>query len=429
MRHIVHEAKFANGAKGLFINIPDATVMSFEFSFRAGEFLVTKPKFETPHIMEHMLLGANEVIPKAHDFKAEFEKNGAYCNASTSMYDVTYEAECADFEWDRIEEMMRLAITKPLFLEEEFKAESGNVREELVMRSNNHFRHLSLALTKAYKMRCLTDQERLDRLHNVTLKDIQKHYKKTHTTSNMRFVIAGKLPVDRRRKISENIEKMLLPKGEGRLELPIERPQPLVKPLNIKIDTVKNIYFYIDTYILRKLRDKEMDALHILNIMMTETLYSKILGTARERGLVYGMSSGFSRSTANSDWWLGAQVSIKNAPALFDIVVTELQAVLKGFLLEEDISAAKQNALGRFQQSGQTVAGTAIGYSYRYFFDEVIDDFYKVPDNISAVTKNDITKITKELFSENIWGFGCLGSCDSKLLKELNNKISVLWQH
>ena len=161
---------------------------------------------------------------------------------------------------------------------------------------------------------------------------------------------------------------------------------------------------------------------------MTETLYSKILGTARERGLVYGMSSGYSRQQNNSDWWIGAQVSIKNAPALFDIIVTELKAVQDGFLLEEDISAAKQNALGRFQQSGQTVAGTAIGYSYRYFFDEIIDDYYKVPENISAVTKDDITKVMKALFKQNIWGFGCLGSCDPKLLKELNNKISALWK-
>jgi len=259
MRHIVHEVKFANGAKGLFINIPDATVMSFEYNFRAGEYLVTKNKFETPHLMEHMLLGANELIPKAHDFKAEFEKNGAYCNASTGTYDVIYEAECADFEWDRIESMMRLAITRPLFLPEEFLAESGNVREELVTRSNNHFRNLALALSKAYHLRVLTDQERLDRLQNVTLLDIKRHYKRTHTASNLRFVIAGKLPVSRRRKISECIENIALPKGEGRLALPEEHPVALKRPLNIKNDTVKNIYFYIDTYILRQLRDEEMD--------------------------------------------------------------------------------------------------------------------------------------------------------------------------
>jgi len=130
MRHTVYEVSLKNGSKGLFIHIPDASVMSFEINFRAGEYLLDRKKSETPHIMEHLLLGANELIPKSRDFQAEFEKNGAYCNASTGTYEVTYEAECADFEWDRIAELLQIAVSKPLFLEEEFTAEVGNIREE-----------------------------------------------------------------------------------------------------------------------------------------------------------------------------------------------------------------------------------------------------------------------------------------------------------
>src|ERR1700722_8681331 len=102
MKHTTTEVKLKNGAKGLLIDIPDAIVMSFELNFRAGEYLVEEKKWETPHLMEHMLLGANERYPKARLFQAEIEKNGAYSNASTSVYDIMYEAECADFEWDRV---------------------------------------------------------------------------------------------------------------------------------------------------------------------------------------------------------------------------------------------------------------------------------------------------------------------------------------
>ncbi|HEY5268313.1 MAG TPA: insulinase family protein, partial [Candidatus Saccharimonadales bacterium] len=113
MIHKVHKVTLANGAKGLFIDIPDASVMNFEVSFRAGEYLVDRNKWETPHLMEHMLLGANQKIRKSKAFQAEFEKNGAYCNASTGTYDINYEAECADFEWDRIVDLLFLAIDKP----------------------------------------------------------------------------------------------------------------------------------------------------------------------------------------------------------------------------------------------------------------------------------------------------------------------------
>ena len=102
MNHKISKIDLSNGSKGLLIHIPDATVMTFEINFRAGDYLVDHQKWETPHLMEHILLGANELYPKSRDFQAELEKNGAYANASTGSYDITYEAECADFEWELI---------------------------------------------------------------------------------------------------------------------------------------------------------------------------------------------------------------------------------------------------------------------------------------------------------------------------------------
>src|ERR1039457_4079926 len=168
MKHTVSEISLGNGVKGLLIHIPDASVMTMEINFRAGEYLVPKKKMEVPHLMEHLLLGANELIPRARDFQAEFQKNGAYNNASTSVYDITYEAECADFEWDRTLGMMLVAITKPLFLEEEFRAEYGNVREEMMSRANSHFRQLGLATRKQFGLIAKTDAERISLMPNVS---------------------------------------------------------------------------------------------------------------------------------------------------------------------------------------------------------------------------------------------------------------------
>jgi predicted Zn-dependent peptidase len=427
MKHSVSEIVLDNGTKGLFIHIPHATVMTFEFNFRAGEYLVKKEKWETPHLMEHLLLGANKRIPKARAFQAEFEKNGAYSNASTGTYDITYEAECADFESERILELLLVAITKPLFLKEEYEAEFGNVREELTARSNNHFRHLSLALREEYGFKVLTDQERLSLMDNVALQDIRKHYKETHTSSNLRFVIAGNLSLERRKQMRKQLASIELPKGDGRRKLPEEVPHALVQPLYIKNNTVENLYFYMDTFKLRRLRDPESDALSLINTMLTETLYSRILGTARENGLVYSMSSGFGQTLSSSNWWFGAQVMPQNALPLFDIIVRELQAVFDGKLDEEDITAAKQYAIGRYQRGGQTVSGTMGGYSYRYFFDGEVDDYYKIPARIKAITKDRILNISTALFEDKVGGLGILGDCKEEFITSLYDRLKVLW--
>ncbi len=357
MKHTVFELTLPNGAKGLLVHIPDASVMTFELNFRAGEYLVKREKWETPHLMEHILLGANELYPRARDYQAELEKNGAYANASTGTYDITYEAECADFEWDRIFGLILVAITQPLFLPEEFKAEYGNVREELSARSNNHFRHLSLSLREKYGFYVMTDQERLQQMPNVTLEDVQKHYRATHSADNMRFVIGGNLTQPRRKIIRQLLGELGLPKGEGRRALPDEQPVGLEKPLYIHNESVENLYFYVDTFMHRRMRDTEVDALSLANILLTETLHSRIFGTARERGLVYGMSSHYGQAASNSNWWFGAQVMAKNVPALIDIMNKEIRGLREGQLEKSDLEAAKQYALGRYQRSAQTVGG------------------------------------------------------------------------
>ncbi len=428
MKHIVTEEKLKNGAQGLFIHVADATVMSVEINFRAGDFLTPPEKWETAHLMEHLLLGANKLIRKARAFQAEFEKNGAYCNASTGSYDITYESECADFEWERIADLLLLAISKPLFLEDEFKAEFGNVREEMISRSNNHFRHLSLALRQAYGYKVLTDQERLKRMKNVHIEDIRRHYNKTHLTKNMRFVIAGKITATRQARLVELLEGMELRAGSGRIELPDEMPKGLNEPLYIANRTVDNMHFYMDTFIDRRLSEQESDALGLVNTMLTETLHSRILGEAREKGLVYHMSSNYLQTKCASNWWFGAQITPANAGALFVIIVKEIKSVCNGEVTAGDIASAQQYLLGRFQRSGQTVAGTAAGYSGRYFFDDFIDDYYQIPDRIGAITKDQIIDVTNEFFKKPQWGVGFLGSAKKELRQQLTEILAALWQ-
>jgi predicted Zn-dependent peptidase len=427
MRHTVTEIVLKNGAKGLLIHIPNASVMTFDVNFRAGEYLVDPNKWEVPHLMEHVLLGANELIPRARDFQAELEKNGAYSNAATGVYDITYEAECADFEWDRVLGLLLIAIARPLFLDEEFDAEFGNVQEEMAARSNNHFRRLSLEMRQALGLIAKTDAERIELMPNVSVKDVREHYERTHSTPNMRFVVAGNLTSSRRDALGKLFETIDMPQKGRRFALPHERPKTIKAPVYVQNDSVENLYFYIDTFMCRRLDDAETDALNLINTMLTETLYSKILGTARERGLVYGMSSGLSQTRDASNWWFGAQVSDKNASSLMAIVVSEIVKVLMGEISNEEIQATKQYALGRFQRSAQTVGGTAAGYSSRYFFDEVVENYYQIPSRIHAVTKEAIVSIARAMFEERVWGFGVLGNCGDVFASELQNQLAVLW--
>ena len=243
MKHTVEEIRLKNGARGLLIDVPGSTTMSMQFQFRAGNRYAKSQDIEqVAHIMEHMAFGANAEFKNESDFEFEFSKNGAYRNAYTSDLSMVYEADCADFEWERILDLQRLAICRPSFNEEELLAEKGNVRSELTNYLNDHQRILWPRVQQLLGENVLTYRQSLPTISTVSLADVKEHHKRTHTTKNMRFVIAGKLR-GRKSTIKRYLEDFKLSEGE-RFEIPYD---PIIKanPTVIRRKDATNLTFGI----------------------------------------------------------------------------------------------------------------------------------------------------------------------------------------
>ena len=139
------------------------------------------------------------------------------------------------------------------------------------------------------------------------------------------------------------------------------------------------------------------------------------------------MGSGYGLGKQHSSWWFGTKVLPTNVERLIEIIVDEVGRIQKGYLRNEDIEAAKQYQMGKYQMGAQTAGGLANGYSGSYYFDETIDLYHRVPDRIEAVTKNQIVDVVRHLFEENIWGFGVLGGVDEVKAQEMRAMVEPLW--
>ena len=426
MNHSVEEVKLKNGARGLLINVPGATVMSMQFHFRAGNcYAKSKDIEQVAHIMEHMAFGANARFKSSHDFDSEFTKNGANNNAYTSDLSMVYEADCADFEWDRILELQRLTICSPRFNETELQAEKGNVRSELTNYLNDHYRALWPRMQQLLGEDVLTFRQALATIPNVTLADIREHHRRTHTTQNMRFVIAGKLR-GRKSEIIRILEEFDLPQGE-RFEVP-KFELSSAAPTVIRRKEASSMTFGLTLSIPRELNDEELDAMHNLNHILTGTANSRIYGKARAKGLAYNVGSYTGAGFYDSAWDLWGQVNYESAPELFDIVATEIKAVLDGKITDKEIEAAKSYGLGRYQMGAQTVSQVTGFYTNRYFADDFIKDYDKVPDTIRRVTREKIMATAKDFIDANTWVLAAVSKGDREELVELNEKLVPLFE-
>ena len=422
MKHSVEEITLKNGARGLLIDIPGASVMATRIQFRAGmQYAKSHDVYELPHVVEHLAFGANAKYKDEQDFEAEFTKNGAYHNAWTSDASVCYETECADFEWDRIMDLQQLSICEPRFNEDELKSEKANVRSELTGYMNDYYRLLWPRVQQIVGENVLDLSERLKTISNIELKDIREHYRRTHTAKNMMFIIAGKIH-GRKHKIIRELESWNLKEGE-RFEIPLSDLHS-GEAVSIRRKDASNITFGFSLVTPRHLSSEEEFAMNCLNHILNGTMNSKIFGTARKRGLVYGMGSSIANNAHNAYWDFDGEVNMENADELFDLIQEEMMKTLNGEISEKDFEAAKSYALGRFQMGAQTVGQIADYYAEGYFTSGTVERYDEMPELIRKIDRNKMIELAREFAGSGIKAFATVSSVEKAIISELETHLN-----
>lgn len=422
MKHSVEEIQLKNGAKGLLIDIPGASVMATRFEFHAGMMYAKNHDiYELPHVVEHLAFGANAKYRDEQAYEAEFTKNGAYHNAWTSDVSVCYEAECADFEWDRIMELQKVAICEPRFNEEELKSEKANIRSELTGYMNDYYRLLWPRVQQAVGEDILDLSERRETLANIELKDIREHYRRTHTAKNMLFIIAGKIR-GRKRKIIRELESWPLKEGE-KFDTPLSELHSS-ECVSIRRKDASNITFGFSLVTPRYLSPGEAAMMNCLNQILNGTTNSKIFGKARKRGLVYGMGSSLATNAHNSYWDFDGEVNLENAEELFTLIQEEMMKALNGEITDADFEAAKSYALGRFQMGAQTPSQIADFYAENYFVNETIERYDNMPNLIRSIDKAQMIELAREFAGSGIKGFATVSSVEKAVISNLETKLN-----
>lgn len=417
MKHNIKPVFLKNNARGLLIDVPGASVMNMRVVFRAGNKFIAQPEiYEVAHLMEHMAFGRNAKYKDEQAYEAEFTKNGAYHNAWTSDSFITYEAECADFEWERIFALQELAVAEPCFNEEELASEKGNVKAELTGYQNDYARLIWPKLQQVLGDPVLTYSERLKTINNITLRDVREHHKRTHTTANMQFIITGNLK-GRQKKIIQMLEDLPLPLGE-QFVLPIsnfKRSQPIL----IRRRDASNLSFGFSFVLTRPLEPAERYGMACLNHILNGTMSSKIFGEARKRGIVYGMSSSAGSDNWSSTWDFDGEVNAENAAELFDLIAVQLARVINGDISKEDIEAARSYGLGRLQMLAQTVEQISDYYMRDYIITGNYEPLEQAPQMIEAIDKATMVGLARLFMQSGLSGLAMVGNVSKALLDEL----------
>jgi predicted Zn-dependent peptidase len=225
----------------------------------------------------------------------------------------------------------------------------------------------------------------------------------------------------RKGKIVEMLEEWKLDRGE-RLPIPVTDYHSS-KPNLIRRKDASNLSFGFSFVINRDLSRREYKAMAILNHILNGTMSSKIFGTARSRGIVYGMGSDTGCDSRASNWDFDGEVNAENASELFDLIVIELSRAINGDISQAEIDQAKTYAYGRLQMTAQTAEHVALGYLQNYALRNTIEPLDELPGVIETIDKHAIVSLVREFLESGISGISVVGNINKVLVDELWNRI------
>lgn len=429
MKHDIIRYKSPTGAEGIIINIPDTKVVDMVFNLRAGYAygLDLENKIQTPHVLEHILAGYTANHPDPAEFDKIRSLNGAYTNASTSVYDMNHIATCPKFEWERIFKLQIETLDTPSFTEENFGREIENVRSELVEKINNPGYVIGRSVGSAMGIPNRPAQDHIDSLENITLQDVVDNYRHTYHLGNLRFVIAGSFDGDEIEQIKQLVDGINLPTGGERFDYHDPNTIHSADPILIQRSDTPSLTFAWAVMVNRNLSEQQCADLSVLNDLLCDGMDSRIYGQARNRGLLYWFSSGCGNFAHNNEWSFDGNAGADKIEEVIDLIVDELERIKAGDISDEEVEAIKLRQLG--SHSMREIKRThdiCNFYRGRYFYRDEIRDFDEIEKMIKNVDRERMVETARQILAEGSNCFGVYGNTDQALVDKLNAKLQTI---
>lgn len=397
-----------NGMLVVVITDRRAPVVTHQVWYRVGAADEPRGKSGIAHYLEHLLFKGTRTIPPG-EFSRTIARNGGEDNAQTSWdYTVYYERIARD----RLELVMRMEADRmrnARILEEDIAAERDVIIEERRQRIDNNPAQVLYERMRAmmypshpygvpiigwlHEMRGLTRQDALD------------FYRIYYAPNNAILVVAGDIDAAELRPLAERYYGRIRPTPDLPPRVWSSDP-PAVGPMRVthtdeKVRQPSVTRFYPSiSYTTDEGREAHaLDvALYILGGSETSRLYRSLV---EEQRIAVGASAGGDTSGIG-----GGSVSLWASPspgvALEDLEAA-LDAELARFLAEgptdAELDRAKSNLAAAAIYARDSQESLAFWYGSSLAEGETIDEILAWPDEIRAVTREEVLAIARRTFT------------------------------
>nr|WP_299387050.1 pitrilysin family protein [Allomuricauda sp.] len=368
--------------------------------------------------------------------KDEFYEEVDFLGASISIGDQSASASCLSKYFPRILELMADAALNPNFTQEEFDKEKDRIltgikSEEKDVEAIATRVQLALAYGKGHPYGEITSEATVN---NVTLADVDQHYRSYFVPANAYLVIIGDVDFETTKEL---VTTHFTPWSKA-----VPPSFSYSKPTDVQygqinfVDVPNAVQSEVTVQNITELRMKDEDYLPALlaNRILGGGSQARLFKNLREdKGYTYGSYSSI-RDNKYSPMRFNAFAQVRNAvtDSAAVQILTEIDRMINEPVTEEELKNAKAKYAGNFVMALENPE-TVANYALNIETENLPSDFYKTYlERIEGVTVDDVQKAAAKYFSTSNARIVVTGK-GSEVMENLekvtfkNKKVPVLY--
>ncbi|MGX1928405.1 M16 family metallopeptidase [Flagellimonas sp. 2504JD4-2] len=345
------------------------------------------------------LLGKGSKSISKDDFNEEVD----FLGANISFSDQSASASCLSKYFPRILELMADAALNPNFTQEEFDKEKDRIITGIKSQEKDVSAiatrvQLALAYGKNHPFGEITSEETVN---NVTLADVEKHYRDYFVPANAYLVIIGDVDFE---SAQELVTTHFTPWSKAvppsfSYSQPTDAQYAQINFVDVPNAVQSEVVVQNITHL--KMKDEDyLDAL-LANRILGGGSQARLFKNLREdKGYTYGAYSGI-RDNKYSPMRFSASAQVRNMVTDSSVVeiLSEIDKMISEPVTEEELTNAKAKYAGNFVMALENPS-TIANYALNIETEGLSKDFYKTYlERIEAVTAEDVQKAAQKYFS------------------------------
>lgn len=372
------------------------------------------------HYIEHMMFKGTKRRKNAFELTREIDRLGADYNAYTGKEDTGYYIKTESSFLPNSLDILSDMLFNSVFDAKEMEKEKGPVIEELKMYRDNPLMNIDNKFEETlFKSPLGRDEGGTDEhVKSYKRPDVLAYRDKYYDVSNLTLIITGNIPAN----IDELIKTYF---GSYKKQA---NPSHTFKPATLtsakKEDRIlvqekkadqSQLMMGFPAYAHGH---KDLPVLAVMNVILGSSMSSRLFMKIREQhGLAYVVRSGYEKFRDAGYFYISAGLDAKNINKAIAIINKECEKLTKTAVPKQELMDAKTHLRGTFMLSLEDSSNQAEWYAQQALFKKKIETPEEYLTKIDKVTKEDILRVSKQIFKPNALRVTIIGDAKKEDIK------------